>query len=169
MTSVTLSGSTRVRSVDIRPITDDELPGFIEETMRGYAEDKHRNGGVPLDEAHRQAREESAQLFPDGRLSPGHDVRIATDDTGARVGTLWIAPRGGSAEVAFIWGIEVEEDARGKGYGRALMGEAAKWSRDNGFRSLMLHVFGGNDVAINLYESLGFVTTDRMMKLDLWG
>ena len=47
------------------------------------------------------------------------------------------------------------------------MQEAAKWSRDNGYRTLALHVFGGNDVAINLYESLGFVTTDRMMKLDL--
>lgn len=32
---------------------------------------------------------------------------------------------------------------------------------------LALHVFGGNDVAITLYESMGFETTDRLMKLDL--
>ncbi|MFC6705898.1 hypothetical protein [Flexivirga alba] len=54
----------------VRPITDDELPGYIETSMRAYAEDKHTNGGVPLDEAFRQAEQETAQLFPRGRLSP---------------------------------------------------------------------------------------------------
>lgn len=153
--------------MNIRPITDAELPDYIETSMREYAEDKHRNGGIPLEEAHRQAREETAQLFPDSRLSPRHEVLIATDDAGHRVGRLWMAPRGDSNDVAFIYDIQVEPAARGRGYGRALLQEAAKWSRDNGFRTLALHVFGGNDIAINLYESLGFVTTDRTMKLEL--
>ena len=151
----------------MRPITDDELADYISTTMREYAEDKHTNGGIPLEDAHRQAEQETRQLFPDGRLSPGHAVFIGTDDAGTRVGRLWMAPRGGSTDAAFIYDIQVEPDARDNGYGRALMQEAAKWSRDNGYRTLALHVFGGNDVAINLYESLGFVTTDRMMKLDL--
>jgi GNAT superfamily N-acetyltransferase len=151
----------------VRAITDDELPDYISTTMREYAEDKHANGGMPLDDAHRQAEQETEQLFPGGKLSPGHAVLIATDDNDIRVGRLWMAPRGDSEDVAFIYDIQVEPTARGNGYGRALMQEAAKWSRDNGFRTLALHVFGGNSVAINLYESLGFVTTDRMMKLDL--
>lgn len=151
----------------VRPITDDELPDYIATTTREYAADKHTNGGVPLDEAHAQAEAETAGLFPDGKLSPGHAVLIATDGTGAPVGRLWMAPRGSSADVAFIYDIQVEPATRGKGYGRALMCEAEKWSRAHGFRTLALHVFGGNDVAINLYESLGFVTTDRIMKLEL--
>ncbi|GGB16071.1 hypothetical protein GCM10011492_02230 [Flexivirga endophytica] len=153
--------------MQVRPIADDELPDYIASTMREYAEDKHTNGGVPLEEAHRQAELETAQLFPDGKLAPGHAVLIATDDAGDRVGRLWMARRGESKEFAFIYDIQVEPAARGKGYGRALMQEAAQWSRDNGLDTLTLHVFGGNDVAINLYESLGFVTTDRMMKLAL--
>lgn len=153
--------------MNIRPITDAELPDYIATTMREYAEDKHTNGGVPRDEAYQQAERETAHYFPDGRLSPGHQVFIATDDAGVRVGRLWMAPRGNYEAAAFIYDIQVEPAARGNGYGRALMQEAAKWSRDNAFRSLALHVFGGNDVAINLYESLGFVTTDRMMKLEL--
>lgn len=153
--------------MNIRPITEDELPGYISTTMREYAEDKHTSGGVPLEEAHRQAERETEHYFPGGRLCPGHAVFIATDDTGKRVGRLWMAPRGESTDTAFIYDIQVETGARGNGYGRALMHEAAKWSRDNGFHSLALHVFGGNEVAINLYESLGFVTTDLMMKLEL--
>lgn len=154
--------------MDIRPITDDELPGFIEESIQGYVHQQHTMGGMPLEQARKEAARGYEQYFPDGRLLPGHAVLIATDDAGERIGRLWMAPRGdGSTDTAFIYEIEVEASARGKGYGRALMHEAAKWSRDNGFRTLMLHVFGGNDVAINLYESLGFVTTDRMMKLEL--
>lgn len=151
----------------VRPITDDELPGFIATTMREYANDKNEHGGIPLDEANRQAAQETAQQFPDGRLSPGHAVLVATDDAGSRIGRLWMAPRGEEKEIAFIYQIAVEEAERGRGYGRALMQEAANWARDNGFRTLALHVFGGNDIAINLYESLGFVTTDRTMKLEL--
>lgn len=151
----------------VRPITDDELPDYISTTKREYAEDKNTNGGVPLDEAREQAEQEVEHLFPGGRLSPGHEVLIATDDAGTRVGRLWMAPRGDRKDISFIYDIQVEETARGNGYGRALMQEAAKWSRDNGFRALALHVFGGNDVAINLYESLGFTTTDRMMSLEL--
>lgn len=151
----------------VRAITDDELPDYISRTMREYAEDKHTNGGTPLEQARAEAARETEQLFPGGQLAPGHAVLIAEDDTGHRVGRLWMAPRGDSKDVAFIYEIAVEEAERGKGYGRALMHEAAKWSRDNGFRTLALHVFGGNEVAINLYESLGFVTTDRMMKLEL--
>lgn len=151
----------------VRPITDEELPHYISTTMREYAEDKHTNGGAPLEQAQAEAVRETAQLFPEGRLSPGHEVLIATDDAGSTVGRLWMAPRGDSNDIAFIYDIQVQPDARGNGYGRALMQEAAQWSRENSFRTLALHVFGGNDVAINLYESLGFATTDRIMKLEL--
>ncbi|HWC23491.1 MAG TPA: GNAT family N-acetyltransferase [Flexivirga sp.] len=151
----------------VRPITDDELPDYISTSMRGYAKDKHVNGGIPREQADAEAARETELYFPGGRLTPGHAVLIAEDDNGERVGDLWMAPRTERQDVAFIYAIQVEPSARGNGYGRALMQEAAQWSRDNGFRTLALHVFGGNDIAINLYESLGFVTTDRMMKLDL--
>lgn len=151
----------------VRPITEDELPGFIATSMREYAEQKHTMGGVPLDDAIAQAGAETEHYFPGGKLSPGHAILIATDDDGSPVGRLWMAPRHDSREAAFIYDIQVDEHARGKGYGRELMREAEKWSRDNGYRTLLLHVFGGNDIAIHLYESMGFVTTDRMMKLDL--
>lgn len=156
-----------VPTMRVRPITEDELTDYISTTEREYAEDKHTNGGVPFEQAHAQAARETAHLFPGGRLSPGHEVFIATDDAGTRIGRLWMAPRGDSNDISFIYDIQVEPAARGNGYGRGLMQEAAKWSRDNGFRTLALHVFGGNDIAINLYESLGFATTDRIMQLEL--
>lgn len=147
----------------VRPITDDELPDFIAISMREYAEQMRTMGGGPAEDLDRQTE----HYFPGGRLSPGHAVLIAEDDDGHRLGRLWMAPRGESTDVAFVYEVQVEEHARGKGYGRQLMREAQQWSRDNGYRTLALHVFGGNDVAITLYESMGFETTDRLMKLDL--
>lgn len=151
----------------IRPITDAELPAYIETAMREYAEQKHTMGGVPREDALAQAARETERLFPGGKLSPRHAILVAEDGTGGPVGRLWMAPRDDSTDVAFIYAIDVAPAARGRGYGRALMQEAVKWSRENGFRTLALHVFGGNDVAIGLYESLGFVTTDGLMQLEL--
>jgi ribosomal protein S18 acetylase RimI-like enzyme len=41
------------------------------------------------------------------------------------------------------------------------------WARNAGYRSISLHVFGGNHTAINLYRSLGYETTDLSMRRDL--
>lgn len=47
-------------------------------------------------------------------------------------------------------------DARGKGYGRAVMSAALNWTRQAGATSAALQVLGINATAIGLYTSLGF-------------
>lgn len=60
--------------------------------------------------------------------------------------------------------IGILREYRGKGIGKKLMTELEAWARDRGLKRLELQVVPQNDVALNLYQSLGFVLegTKRM-------
>ena len=81
---------------------------------------------------------------------------------------LWIniRPKVGKTE-AFIYDIVIDEDRRGRGYGRATMLACVARARELGAQSIGLHVFGDNAVARGLYTSLGFVETNVQMSLPL--
>ena len=70
---------------------------------------------------------------------------------------LWVAERAvDGVQVLWIYEIQVEEQLRGRGYGRAAMLLAEDEARRRGIDRVALNVFGGNEVARNLYRSLGY-------------
>jgi ribosomal protein S18 acetylase RimI-like enzyme len=59
----------------------------------------------------------------------------------------------------------VEENQRGKGYGKQAMLMIEEKARELGLNSIGLHVFGSNKVARSLYEAVGYeVTSVNMSK-----
>ncbi len=78
------------------------------------------------------------------------------------VGSLWIKVRDEGKEM-FIYGIEMDETARGKGYGRQTIEALEALVKKMGIPKISLHVFGYNEVAINLYKSSGYETTNILM------
>lgn len=61
--------------------------------------------------------------------------------------------------------IEVLENQRGSGNGRALLREVESAVRNAGIGAMELNVFGRNTAAVRLYESSGYgVTTQQMRK-----
>ena len=52
--------------------------------------------------------------------------------------------------------IEVAEDARRRGYAKAVIAALLQWARERGAMRAYLEVLAGNQPAIALYESLGF-------------
>lgn len=139
-------------------LTGDDLATYVVHLEESYAQDMHENGGVPLALARDQARRSTAELFPEGRPAEGNQLWRAVDGEGEPVGVLWLARRGsGTAqEHAWIYDIEVEPARRGQGWGRRLMDRAEDIAREWGLKSLQLNVFGGNQVARNLYRTQGF-------------
>ncbi|WP_062288366.1 GNAT family N-acetyltransferase [Demequina phytophila] len=122
--------------------------------------------GEPPSEADRHAAESLAESFPSGAPTAHHAVFDLVHEVDGVVGYLWIGPDRSEDEAAWwVWDVVVEPGHRGKGYGRTAMLLAEDHARAAGARTLGLSVFGHNETARRLYESVGYdVTTVKMRK-----
>jgi ribosomal protein S18 acetylase RimI-like enzyme len=84
-----------------------------------------------------------------------------------RVGNLWLGARPGSDSEWWIYDIEIDEEFRGTGLGRATLRAAEEFAQAHGATQLGLNVFGSNAVARHLYESSGFQVRNVLMYKDL--
>ena len=148
-------------------MTTDEFPEFAAKTTAGYAEDMELHGGQTRAAAVKRADDDMAAVLPQRMATPGHHF-FMVQARGAAVGQLWLAERSiGGRRVLFIYDIAIEEEQRGRGYGRAAMELAEGEARARGLGRIELNVFGGNEVARGLYRSLGYVETAVQMAKDL--
>ena len=155
--------------IRLDPMTDAEFTAWVDPSIRGYADDKVRSGEYQAEDALELAKLEFLHQLPDGpRTKDNHVYAVRDAATGDRVGALWIALRAKAGRTeAFVYDIEMHEDRRGRGYGRATMLACAERARELGAHSVGLHVFGHNTAARALYTSLGFRETDVSMSLPL--
>ena len=58
--------------------------------------------------------------------------------------------------IMILYDLYVDENHRGKGIGRALMNQASKHAKDNGFKRLELSTAITNVIGQSLYESLNY-------------
>jgi len=154
-------------SVVVAPMTDERFAAYAATSEIAFAQDLVGSGRYAPEEAAIQARRQFAAELPDGLDTAGQELFTASVD-GVEVGVLWIGlrERGGRPH-AFVLDIEVAEDQRRRGYGRALMLRAESEARRLGAGSIGLHVFGFNAGAIELYEQLGYRRTEETWLLDL--
>ncbi|MEV6250053.1 GNAT family N-acetyltransferase [Streptomyces sp. NPDC051742] len=145
--------------VEVRPMTEAEYVGWEVRAREQFAQ-SWIDRGVPAEQARAKAEGSHRRFLPEGLATPGVAIHVVVRD-GRPAGHLWT----GRMELepgrwaAFVYNIEVEEEQRGRGYGRALMLLAERVAREAGDTLLGLHVFAGNTPAIRLYESLGYRTT----------
>lgn len=150
-------------SVRLRPIGDDEFARWLPEVRDGYVRDMVVNGGVSEERARAKAFKDVEQLFPDEKPSADQVVLVIEAD-GSTVGDLWLAEREVNLERSlWIYGVRVDEEYRGRGYGKAAMLHAEAEARRRGLDHVAFMVFGGNEVARSLYRSLGYVETAVFM------
>ena len=149
------------------PMTDTEFTVFRAELITSYAAHHVEAGDWEPDEAEGRAAAEIDGLLPDGPGTAGMLVLVAENDSGERVGHVWIALGRSRPEHAWIFDTEVNSGHRGNGYGRALLQAGEDQAREHGSSTIGLHVFGANKVARNLYESSGYQTTSVVMRKTL--
>jgi ribosomal protein S18 acetylase RimI-like enzyme len=132
-------------------------------SQRDYADEKVKAGNWRAEDAERLSREAFEALLPDGRETAGHEIRAMVND-GVKVGHAWwtIEDRD-PGRVAFIYDIAVDPDHRRRGYARLALAEIEAWAREHGCAGVMLHVFGDNTPARELYRSVGFEETNVIM------
>ncbi|RPK73687.1 putative N-acetyltransferase YycN [Streptomyces sp. ADI97-07] len=142
-----------------RPMTGQEFAAWAATCVEAYAQDWIEQG-VPEDQARRKSETDHATALPDGMATEGMRFHVLVHGD-AVVGHVWVA-RHGTPEgepTGYVFDVEVREEYRGRGHGRALMHHAENLTLDAGLDVLGLHVFASNTPALRLYESLGYGTT----------
>jgi GNAT superfamily N-acetyltransferase len=135
---------------------DDELVDWLPEMQAEYAEHMIRDAGLEPEQAAARAAAEMEQLFPGGRPSTEQLLYILEAED-VPVGNLWLCRREDSFQSGmFVYNVRIDEQYRGRGYGRAAMLLAEEEARRRGLDKISLNVFGGNTVARALYSSLGY-------------
>ena len=101
-------------------------------------------------------------LVRSGRTStrlatPGTRIWAVEDD----VGTVFVGIRDAGA---WLYDITIDEEERGRGYGRAAMTALEDEVRALGHDSIALNVWGANEVARGFYTSLGWAEESVHMR-----
>ncbi|MFJ8160326.1 GNAT family N-acetyltransferase [Streptomyces sp. NPDC096136] len=149
----------------VRRLREEEYPRWYAREEASYVADIVRAGVLTPQQAQEKSDRDFAEQLPQGYLTPGHAF-YAMEADGAVVGTGWVG-HGFLPGVTFGFSLEVYEEHRGKGYGRAAMAVGEWAARQGGDEALMFNVFGGNEVAMGLYDSTGFTVLDEFRSIGL--
>lgn len=153
--------------VTLRRMTGDEFAQWREKSIVGYAADLAKATGVGLDSARDRARNQFSELLPNGPASERTWLLRILDESDTHVGVLWIGPHPQQGGTAFIYEIEIAEAHRGRGLGRQAMTKAEELAAAAGFTQISLNVFGFNETARRLYDSLGYRVVSTVMSKPL--
>lgn len=120
--------------------------------------------GVSESAAVQEVKETKNSIFTDDTLNPQNKLFDVINE-GIFVGDLWLVAKENGKW--WIYDLEITGPNRAQGLGRKTLQEAEIYAKRNGCKELRLSVFGFNDVAKHLYDSLGYQTTRIQMKKDL--
>jgi ribosomal protein S18 acetylase RimI-like enzyme len=148
--------------VRLDPITWDELDVWSEQSVGGFAARLVSAGLMPPDEAAAYARRQLDHLLPEGIATPLHLLRTVREPVPGEpvVGHVWtrVAPGEPPASrvEAYLFDIDVVEEARGRGIGTAIMRSVEQVARDLGAEAVRLTVFAEDVRARRMYDRLGY-------------
>ncbi|MET8295279.1 GNAT family N-acetyltransferase [Streptomyces sp. NPDC005180] len=168
-------GQNRIRAVaeapalpaelTVRRLREEEYGDWYAREAESYVADIVRSGTLTPQQAREKSDRDFAEQLPQGYRTPGHAF-YAMEAEGMVIGTGWVN-HGFLPGVTFGFSLEVHEEHRGKGYGRAAMAVGAWATRQGGDEALMFNVFGGNEVAMGLYDSAGFAVLEEHRSIGL--
>ena len=131
---------------------------FYDYSTKDYAKDLETSGKATKEEAVIKAKEEFAQLLPNGlNTKDNYIVSILLGDD--VIGSLWYQKL--NKNTLFICDILINEEFRGKGYGKLTLQELDKVTIQLGLEQIVLHVFSYNESAIGLYEKQGYIAMTK--------
>ncbi|MGW1910399.1 GNAT family N-acetyltransferase [Streptomyces sp. NPDC002076] len=170
-----VSGQLRTRRIDsppkplagvtARPMTEVEYPQWLALEKAAYVGDIVRSGALSPEEAVRKSDRDFADLIPQGLATPDNSF-LVLEAAGEHIGTGWLKHRY-LPGVTYGYSLHIQEQHRGKGYGRAAMAAGELATLEAGDTALMFTVWGGNEVAMNLYTSAGYHVMEESRSISL--
>ncbi|MFF9702718.1 GNAT family N-acetyltransferase [Streptomyces griseofuscus] len=154
-----------VDGVTERPMTQAEYTQWLAREQEAYADGIVRSGAMSRADAVRKSDQDFAELLPEGLATPDTTL-LVLEAAGEPIGTGWLK-HGYLPGVTYGYSLHVHEAQRGKGYGRAAMAVGERATFAAGESALMFTVWGGNEVAMNLYTSAGYGILDEERSAEL--
>lgn len=147
--------------IELRNMSEVEYEKFLARSIVEFAKSKEEAEDMSAEAALELSNRTFHELLPSGLQTPDHYLYSYSLEDEC-VGNLWLAKRG---DGCFIYELYLKAHLRGKGLGKQLMDLIDDKAKELGFKTIRLHVFGFNKVAIRLYESAGYsVTNINMVK-----
>jgi ribosomal protein S18 acetylase RimI-like enzyme len=156
-------------ALSVRAMTEVEFDEWRQSVVRTFAAEQVAAGNWSPEDGVELAVRANAALLPEGSATEGMLFLKGLRRDGSSVGVLWIGlnhPRG-TPDCAFLYDIEVDEEHRGAGFGRALLAAAEEAVRARGLSAMELNVFSENRRAIQLYEAAGYTVVTQQMRKNL--
>ena len=148
----------------LEPMTQARYEAWLAATIREYAAEKVASGNYAEQGSLERARGEFDALLPNGLQTPGQEIRSMVDDAGQDVGYVWFTIEGRPVgRVVFIYDIAVDPEFRRRGHAQDALAAVEEYARGNGCIGVMLHVFGHNMGARQLYLKAGYDETNVIM------
>ncbi|WP_030267350.1 GNAT family N-acetyltransferase [Streptomyces sp. NRRL B-24484] len=154
-------------AVTARPMTAEEYPAWRAQQEEAYVLDMLRAGSHTQEQARAKSAADFARMLPEDMATPGQAV-LVLEAEGRTVGTGWLH-HGFLPGVTFGCSLDVLPAERGRGLGRAAMAAGERAALAAGDGALMLNVFGGNTVAMNLYTAAGYRVVEESRSRDVSG
>ena len=147
------------------PISQPDYDNFLRDSIRDFAADMVQSGNWHAEEALERSRKEHEKFLPDGLATKDHFLYTILDEERTKLGILWVQVKMGvHHREAFIFDFVIEEQFRGKGFGKQALIALDGIMKEMGVESISLHVFGFNTNAIGLYKKSGYEVTDLQMR-----
>ncbi len=146
--------------ITLEPMQQADFDRVIENDIREYAADHVRNGNWPEEGSLERSRKEFEALLPQGVHTPNQRI-WSLKDGDQMIGYLWVEVKD---DRAFIYNFLIQEEYRGKGYGKQALAAMDEKLKSMNVQSVALHVFGDNITAQELYKKMGFEITNMHMQ-----
>ena len=148
-----------------------EFATFQKQSIRNVTMQRIEDFAEDLSVAQAHAEKVFNDHLPSGLKTPEHYFYQIKNDKLEACGYLWFGQKiQDGQKKLFIYDILVEEEYRGKGYGKWMLNWLEKEAQKLKLQEISLHVLAYNQVARELYESMGFEMTNiymsKKIKLD---
>jgi mycothiol synthase len=146
--------------VTMRPMVEAEYDAWLDAEVPGYAHDIAQAGLATPEEALQISEKEYREIVPDRLATPGYTWWCIDTEEHRMVASIWLKPHYSPA-LSWVFSVETKPEHRGHGYGRAAMLAGERATLEAGDTHLGLNVFGNNEVALRLYDSLEYTVVEQ--------
>lgn len=146
-----------------------EYQRFRARSVAGFARDKVAYALWDGEGAEARASAQFDAIAPAGLATPGcWFFNLVAEGEAQPVGFLFLAEREeGGRRGGYIYDIGIFDRYQRRGYATRALAALERFACSQGFEYIDLHVFGGNEAAIALYQRSGFAVTGMQMRKPL--